>query len=320
MNANRPRTAARRLDRPLLVAALLLLVSIVGMIAPSSGAADAQRPERFKILVFTKTAGFFHPSIPTAIEAIEELGARNGFAVDATTDAAAFTPENLAQYSALVFVSTTGNVLPEPSQRAALEGYIRAGGGFLGVHAASDMGGAVRDGWPFYRQLVGAAFLGHTRTHVWADAPVPGTVYEGPLEEAPADAESFGDTVRYRSWEPALVNVEDVRSPAMRGWGHTAGAVSTSGTGSARTLATACTCSPRSTRAPTTRSRVTWAPVQRTTRSPGARCTRAAARCTPAWGTRPRRGATPRSCGTSSAASAWLPAKTASTVSSGSSR
>ncbi len=221
MNANRPRTAARRLDRPLFVAALLLLISIVGMIAPSSGAADAQRPERFRILLFTKTAGFFHPSIPTAIEAIEELGEKNGFAVDATTDAAAFTPNNLAQYSALVFVSTTGNVLPEASQRAALEGYIRAGGGFLGVHAASDMGGAVRDGWPFYRQLVGAAFLGHTRTHVWAAAPVPGTVYEGPLEDAPADAESFGATVRYRSWEPALVNVEDVRSPAMRGWGHT---------------------------------------------------------------------------------------------------
>ena len=121
--------------------------------------------------------------------------------------------------SALVFVSTTGNVLPEPSQRAALEGYIRGGGGFLGVHAASDMGAAVRTGWPFYRQLVGAAFLGHTATHVWADAPVAGTIYEGPLTAAPPDAESFGATVRYRSWEPAYVDVEDVRSPAMRGWG-----------------------------------------------------------------------------------------------------
>ena len=200
---------------------MLLLISIIGVIAPSGASAASQRPERFKILLFTKTAGFFHPSIPTAIAAIEELGARNGFAVDATTDAGAFTLDNLAQYSALVFVNTTGNVLSEPSQRAALEDYIRDGGGWFGVHAASDMGGAVRDGWPFYSQLVGAAFLGHTRTHVWADAPVAGTVYEGPLAAAPADAESFGATVRYRSWEPALVNVEDVRSPAMRGWGHT---------------------------------------------------------------------------------------------------
>ena len=52
------------------------------------------------------------------------------------------------------------------------------------MHAASDMGGAVRDGWPFYRQLVGAAFLGHTRTHVWAAAAIgSGTVYEGPLAD-----------------------------------------------------------------------------------------------------------------------------------------
>ncbi len=221
MSANRTRTAARRIDRQLVAAAMLLLISIIGLIAPSGASADSPRPERFKILLFTKTAGFFHPSIPTAIAAIEELGARNGFAVDATTDAGAFTSDNLAQYSALVFVNTTGNVLSEPSQRAALEDYIRDGGGWFGVHAASDMGGAVRDGWPFYRRLVGAAFLGHTRTHVWADAPVAGTVYEGPLAAAPADAESFGATVRYRSWEPALVNIEDVRSPAMRGWGHT---------------------------------------------------------------------------------------------------
>jgi hypothetical protein len=41
----------------------------------------------------------------------------------------------------------------------------------------------VREGWPFYRGLVGAAFKGHTNAHLWADQPVsaPGIVYEGPL-------------------------------------------------------------------------------------------------------------------------------------------
>ena len=219
MNTEHTGRRIRRRDRRPFAVALLVVLSVIGLAVSTSGPAEAQRPERYRILLFTKTAGFFHPSIPTAIAAIEELGAQRGFAVDATTDAGAFTPQNLAQYSALVFVSTTGNVLPEPSQRAALEGYIRGGGGFLGVHAASDMGAAVRTGWPFYRQLVGASFLGHTATHVWADAPVAGTIYEGPLTAAPPDAESFGATVRYRSWEPAYVDVEDVRSPAMRGWG-----------------------------------------------------------------------------------------------------
>ena len=186
----------------------------------TSNTVEADHVERFRILVFSRTAGFRHPSIPVAVDAIEQLGEQRHFGVDTTEDTAAFTPENLDRYVALVFVSTTGNVLPDPSQRAALEGYIADGGGFLGVHAASDMGAAVRDGWPFYRQLVGAAFLGHTATHIWAAADIGGgTIYEGPLSEAPPDAESFGTTIRYRSWEPALVQVEEPRSPAMRGWG-----------------------------------------------------------------------------------------------------
>jgi len=38
-------------------------------------------------------------------------------------DKEAFAPANLAKYKAVVFLSTTGNVLPTESQRAAMEGY-----------------------------------------------------------------------------------------------------------------------------------------------------------------------------------------------------
>jgi type 1 glutamine amidotransferase len=175
--------------------------------------------EGFSILVFTRAVGFVHLSIPDAVVAIETLGAEHGFTVDATDDATHFTDADLARYAALVFVHTTGNVLSEPGQRTALENYIHKGGGFFGVHAASAMGTQVVNEWPFYRDLVGASFKGHTAAHVYADEPmeVPGVTLTGPLSDAPADAEDVGPAIRVVSWERAVVNVEDMSSPAMRG-------------------------------------------------------------------------------------------------------
>ena len=63
----------------------------------------------------------------------------------ATEDAAAFTTANLAQYEAVVFLNTTGDVLND-TQQTAFESYIRGGGGYVGVHAAAD----TEYGWPFY--------------------------------------------------------------------------------------------------------------------------------------------------------------------------
>jgi glucose/arabinose dehydrogenase len=108
------------------------------------------------VLVFSKTAGFRHDSIPAGIAAIQSLGADNGFAVEATEDAGAFTAANLAHYSAVVFLSTTGDVL-NAEQQTAFENYINSGGGYAGVHAAAD----TEYDWPWYGQLVGAWFKSH---------------------------------------------------------------------------------------------------------------------------------------------------------------
>jgi len=115
-------------------------------------AADAD----FSVLVFSKTAGFRHGSIPAGIAAIQLLGEQNGFSVDTSEDGADFTAENLAQYDAVIFLSTTGDVL-DSTQQAAFESYIEAGGGYAGVHAASD----TEYDWAWYGGLVGAYFSGH---------------------------------------------------------------------------------------------------------------------------------------------------------------
>ena len=109
-----------------------------------------------KVLVFCKTAGFHHSSIPAGVIAIRQLGEQNNFTIDTTTNAEKFTPENLKQYSAVIFLSTTGDVLNEQQQNA-FEQYIRSGKGFVGVHAASD----TEYDWPWYGNLVGAYFKSH---------------------------------------------------------------------------------------------------------------------------------------------------------------
>lgn len=109
-----------------------------------------------RVLVFSKTAGFRHSSIPDGIKSIQAMGRKYGFDVHATEDAAYFNDAMLTSYAAVVFLSTTGNVLDD-EQQAAFERYVRAGGGYVGVHAASD----TEYEWPWYEKLVGAYFLGH---------------------------------------------------------------------------------------------------------------------------------------------------------------
>ena len=110
----------------------------------------------FSTLVFSKTAGFRHDSIPAGINAIRQQGSARGFSVDASEDAGAFTDDSLAKYKVVVFLSTTGDVL-NAAQEAAFERFIRRGGGFVGVHAATD----TEYDWAFYGALVGAYFAGH---------------------------------------------------------------------------------------------------------------------------------------------------------------
>ncbi|XLE02229.1 ThuA domain-containing protein [Streptomyces sp. 184] len=118
-------------------------------------AADPNDPA-YQVLAFSKTAGFRHDSIDEGLTALRELGSGNNFTVTATEDAGAFTAGNLAQYEAVVFLNTTGDVL-NAAQQSAFEGYIRGGGGYVGVHAASD----TEYDWPWYGGLAGAYFASH---------------------------------------------------------------------------------------------------------------------------------------------------------------
>jgi type 1 glutamine amidotransferase len=149
----------------LVVAAALLV---------TAGASPQTSATGLRVLAFTKTTGFRHGSIPVAVDALRSLGARSGFAVDATEDAAAFTDANLARYDVVAFLLTTGDVLDAAGQ-SAFERYVASGGGYVGVHSASD----TEYDWPWYGGLVGAYFNGHPAIQqaavVVADAGHPST-------------------------------------------------------------------------------------------------------------------------------------------------
>ncbi len=134
----------------LCIAVLAIFVLLLG------SCENNKREGKPKVLVFSKTMGFKHASIPVGIAAIQKLGTENGFEVDTTKNAELFNDDNLKQYSAIVFLSTTMNVL-DHFQEAAFERYIQAGGGYVGIHAAADC----EYDWGWYNKLVGAQFLSH---------------------------------------------------------------------------------------------------------------------------------------------------------------
>lgn len=127
-----------------------------GAPAPTTqDAPDAPKATLGRALVFTKTASFRHDSIPDGIACVREILAEQ-LEVDATEDSSVFNADNLARYKVVIFLSTTGDILNEGEQRA-FEGFIRAGGGYAGVHAAAD----TEHTWPWYGQLVGSYFKTH---------------------------------------------------------------------------------------------------------------------------------------------------------------
>jgi cytochrome c len=111
-----------------------------------------------RILVFSKTAGFRHDSIPTGIAMFQALAQANGFTMQASEDANLFNDTALRDFQAIVFLNTTSDVLA-PVQEAAMERFIRGGGGFVGIHAAADT--EWQGSWVWYRGLLGAVFKNH---------------------------------------------------------------------------------------------------------------------------------------------------------------
>lgn len=189
--------------------ALLFTASAAGSFygcktAPAAGtqsATQAAIPARApRILVFSKTSGFYHESIPYGVAALRKLGRENNFEVDTTKNASYFVEDSLKRYSAVVFLSTTQNVL-NPDQQVAFERYIQAGGGFVGIHAAAD----TEYNWPWYNKLVGAYFQSHPNNPNVRKATIDviDTTHQS-MKGLPARWERNDEWYNYKSINPDL--------------------------------------------------------------------------------------------------------------------
>ncbi len=132
-----------------LLTMLVLLIVLPGCAGPPRG-------DDVSVLIFSRTVGFCHDSIPAGAKTLQQLCFEAGYACVATENAEVFTPESLANFRVVVFLSTTGDILDEAQQRA-FETWWKNGNGFVGIHSAAD----TEYDWPFYQSLLGAHFTGH---------------------------------------------------------------------------------------------------------------------------------------------------------------
>ena len=129
---------------------------------PKSAPAKPTKPR--KVLVFSKTAGFRHGSIPTGVEAMKQMGKSTGaFEVTATEDDSFFEPEKLKDFDAVLFLNTTGEVFKskeagrEERLKKSLVDFVKSGKGLIGTHSATD----TYKKWKDFNDMMGGAFAGH---------------------------------------------------------------------------------------------------------------------------------------------------------------
>ncbi|MEB8346487.1 ThuA domain-containing protein [Flavobacteriaceae bacterium KMM 6898] len=130
-----------------------IITACIALIFSLSACTEKQKT---KLMVFSKTDGFRHESINAGKDAILKMSKEKDFDVTFTEDADQFNDKELKKYSAVVFLNTTGDVL-NGEQQNSFERYIQAGGGYVGIHSATD----TEYSWPWYGELAGAYFQDH---------------------------------------------------------------------------------------------------------------------------------------------------------------
>lgn len=119
----------------------------------------AQPAKPRKMLIFTMTKGFRHSSIPLAAKTLEMMGKKTGAYETVTTDdIEALRPANLAKFDAFCSDQNTGSWTDDKEIKQGLLDFVKNGKGWVGVHAATDVGG-----WKFpeYHEMIGGVFAGH---------------------------------------------------------------------------------------------------------------------------------------------------------------
>ena len=105
----------------------------------------------------TYSAGFRHDSIPLSDQVLQQVAASSGvLQLVPSEDLSLISESGLHNFDGVLFF-TSGELPISDEQKQALLAFVRAGGGFGGVHSATDTFYT----WPEYGDLIGARFNGH---------------------------------------------------------------------------------------------------------------------------------------------------------------
>jgi type 1 glutamine amidotransferase len=173
-------SSSRRQRRFIKVNVFIFCAAI--LLASPLSAFSADQP---RILVYTRNQVgkglFVHDNIPDSIVALKKLGAENAFAVDVSADPATFVTTNLQRFKAIVFDNSNNEIFDNEEQKTALQHFVEAGGGIVGIHSCS---GSMRH-WPWFWSMMGGKFLRHAKLQTFtvhvkdsshpATAPFPPT-------------------------------------------------------------------------------------------------------------------------------------------------
>lgn len=139
---------------------------VLGIVAPILFGAVSILAVQPKILVYTRNGptadgkkGFVHDNIAACAAMIQQLGKDNGFAADVSDNPDVFTDANLKQYRVVIFANSNNEAFATEEQKAAFQRFIRAGGGFVGIHSAC---GSERK-WPWFWAMLGGTFVRHPK-------------------------------------------------------------------------------------------------------------------------------------------------------------
>jgi type 1 glutamine amidotransferase len=175
------------------------------VLALGAFAAPAWAKDKARVLVYSGSTGYRHESIPACVAAVKAIAEKSGLVVDTSEDPEVFTAENLAKYKALVLVSnSTDPKKPESewftgAKREALQGFLKAGKGVVGLHAAADS----HYNWGWYGQMMGGYFEKHPKgtpkgTLTVVDAKHPATA------KLPKTIQRNDEWYYYKDFDPTV--------------------------------------------------------------------------------------------------------------------
>jgi hypothetical protein len=178
---------------------------ITAVLATAFFATAVGAREKPRVLVYSGSTGYRHQSIPAAVAALKSIGEKAGYSVDATEDPEVFSAEKLAPYKALILVSTSTDPKNPDSEwfqgakRDALQGFLKAGKGVIGLHAAADS----HYNWGWYGQMIGGYFDHHPKgtpkgVVTVVDAKHPATA------KLPKTLERHDEWYYYKDFDPTM--------------------------------------------------------------------------------------------------------------------